>query len=113
MPACCVAFVAALLTYVREYAPLLAPWRFASWTFLSVNYEKGIFYFKTGIIMIEKAIKKNHRVSSSQRVKTLAKLPANQLYKKANTMRKDLVKIAVQNQAGQIAPSLSCVDILP
>ena len=77
-----------------------------------MNYEKGIFYFKTGIIMIEKAIKKNHRVSSSQRVEMLAKLPVNQLYKKANTMRKDLVKIAVQNKAGHIAPSLSCVDIL-
>lgn len=34
------------------------------------------------------------------------------LCKKANQIRKNLVEIAVQNGAGHIAPSLSCVDIL-
>ena len=34
------------------------------------------------------------------------------LCKKANQTRKNLVEIAVQNGAGHIAPSLSCVDIL-
>ena len=36
----------------------------------------------------------------------------DQLYKKANQIRKDLIEVAVQNGAGHIAPSLSCVDIL-
>ncbi|MDQ1273028.1 MAG: transketolase [Planctomycetota bacterium] len=35
-----------------------------------------------------------------------------QLCKKANQIRKDVVEIAIQNGAGHIAPSLSCVDIL-
>lgn len=35
----------------------------------------------------------------------------DQLCKKANQIRKDLIEIAIQNGAGHIAPSLSCVDI--
>lgn len=35
-----------------------------------------------------------------------------QLCKKANQIRKDLIEISVQNGAGHIASSLSCVDIL-
>jgi len=62
--------------------------------------------------MNRKSIKKNISAGGSSRVKTPAKLPANRLYEKANAIRKDLVKIAVQNKAGHIAPSLSCVDIL-
>jgi len=34
------------------------------------------------------------------------------LCKKANQIRKDVVEIAIQNGAGHIAPSLSCIDIL-
>lgn len=34
------------------------------------------------------------------------------LTKKANEIRKDVLRVAVQNGAGHIAPSLSCVDIL-
>lgn len=36
----------------------------------------------------------------------------DQLCKKANQIRKDSIEIAIQNGAGHIAPSLSCVDIL-
>lgn len=36
----------------------------------------------------------------------------DQLLKKAKQIRKDLIEIAIQNEAGHIAPSLSCVDIL-
>lgn len=35
-----------------------------------------------------------------------------QLCNKANQIRKDVVEIAIQNGAGHIAPSLSCIDIL-
>ena len=35
-----------------------------------------------------------------------------QLRKKANQIRKDVVEIAIKNGAGHIAPSLSCIDIL-
>lgn len=35
-----------------------------------------------------------------------------QLRKKANQIRKDMVEIAIKNGAGHLAPSLSCVDIL-
>lgn len=45
-------------------------------------------------------------------MKPLAKLSNYKLYKKANQIRKDLVEVTVQNGAGHIAPSLSCVDIL-
>src|SRR3989304_2232514 len=38
MPIYYVAFLAALLTYLKEYAPLLAPRRLVSGTFLSVNF---------------------------------------------------------------------------
>jgi len=47
-----------------------------------------------------------------KKMKLLHKLSNDQLYKKANQIRKDLIKVAVQNRAGHIAPSLSCVDIL-
>jgi len=46
------------------------------------------------------------------KTKPLDKLSNDQLYKKANQIRKDLIQVAVQNGAGHIAPSLSCVDIL-
>lgn len=42
----------------------------------------------------------------------LNKLSVDQLFNKSNQIRKDLVKVAVENKAGHIAPSLSCVDIL-
>jgi len=45
-------------------------------------------------------------------MKRLRKLTNQQLVKKANQIRKDLVEIAVKNGAGHIAPSLSSVDIL-
>lgn len=47
-----------------------------------------------------------------RRVKMLNKLPVSRLYKKANLIRDDMVKITVRNGAGHIAPSLSCIDIL-
>ena len=45
-------------------------------------------------------------------MKLLNKLPSEQLNKKANQIRTDLIRVAVRNGAGHIAPSLSCVDIL-
>lgn len=45
-------------------------------------------------------------------MKLLDRLSNDQLYKKANQIRRDLVEVAVRNGAGHIAPSLSCVDIL-
>jgi transketolase len=45
-------------------------------------------------------------------MKLLDKLPKNQLQTKANYVRKDMINVAVRNEAGHIAPSLSCVDIL-
>jgi len=45
-------------------------------------------------------------------MKKIKKLTHHQLKEKANQIRKNLVEIAVQNGAGHIAPSLSCVDIL-
>ena len=44
-------------------------------------------------------------------MKILDKLPEDQLQLKANHIRKDLVDIAIRNEAGHIAPSLSCIDI--
>ena len=44
--------------------------------------------------------------------KLLEKLPNDDLYKKANQARKDVIDVAVKNGAGHIAPSLSCIDIL-
>ena len=40
------------------------------------------------------------------------KLTGEQLFKKADYIRKDLVEVAIKNGAGHIAPSLSCVDVL-
>jgi len=45
-------------------------------------------------------------------IEKLNKLSIEELYQKANHIRKEVVRIAVQNGAGHIAPSLSCVDIL-
>jgi len=45
-------------------------------------------------------------------MKNIRKLHDSQLDKKANQIRRDLIRIAVKNGAGHIAPSLSCVDIL-
>ena len=45
-------------------------------------------------------------------MKFLDKLLNDELYRKANQLRKDLIEVAVQNGAGHIAPSLSSVDIL-
>jgi transketolase len=45
-------------------------------------------------------------------MKNICKLPDSQLSEKANQIRRDLIRIAVKNGAGHIAPSLSCVDIL-
>ncbi len=45
-------------------------------------------------------------------MKRLDRLSNAQLIKKANQIRSDLIKVAVKNKAGHIAPSLSCVDIL-
>ncbi|MDD4601671.1 MAG: transketolase [Negativicutes bacterium] len=42
----------------------------------------------------------------------LPKLQTADLIGKANEIRKDLIRVSVQNGAGHIAPSLSCVDIL-
>lgn len=47
-----------------------------------------------------------------KQVKLINKLPLDQLLIKSNQIRKDLVEVAVKNEAGHIAPSLSCVDIL-
>lgn len=44
--------------------------------------------------------------------KKLAKLEEHLLHAKANEIRKRIVEVAVRNNAGHIAPSLSCVDIL-
>lgn len=46
------------------------------------------------------------------RNKLKKKLRIAELNKKADQIRKDLVKVAVRNKAGHIAPSLSSVDIL-
>ena len=45
-------------------------------------------------------------------MKLLSKLPTDQLYRKANQIRKDVIDVTVKNGAGHIAPSLSCIDIL-
>lgn len=45
-------------------------------------------------------------------MKLLDKLSLENLQKKADQIRKDVVDVCVRNQAGHIAPSLSCVDIL-
>ena len=44
--------------------------------------------------------------------KPIPRRPIINLTKKANEIRKDVLRVAVQNGAGHIAPSLSCVDIL-
>jgi len=45
-------------------------------------------------------------------MKLFNKLSNDELKKKADRIRKDLVEVAIRNGAGHIAPSLSCVDIL-
>ncbi len=45
-------------------------------------------------------------------MRLLTKLSPRELHIKANQIRKDLVEVCVRNEAGHIAPSLSCVDIL-
>ncbi len=45
-------------------------------------------------------------------IKTDKKLSYSELIEKANYIRKDLIEVAVRNEAGHISPSLSCVDIL-
>lgn len=47
-----------------------------------------------------------------KREKLISKLSKEELLDKATQIRKDLVQIAISNEAGHIAPSLSCVDIL-
>lgn len=48
----------------------------------------------------------------SLEVKLFNRLSNDELKKKANQIRKDLVEVAVRNEAGHISPSLSSVDIL-
>tara|TARA_B100001964_G_scaffold244050_1_gene324032 strand:+ start:8562 stop:9428 length:867 start_codon:yes stop_codon:yes gene_type:complete len=48
----------------------------------------------------------------SRYIQNKNKLMGEQLFKKADYIRKDLVEVATKNGAGHIAPSLSCVDIL-
>ncbi len=48
----------------------------------------------------------------SLEVKLFNRLSNDELRAKANQIRKDLVEVAVRNEAGHISPSLSCVDIL-
>lgn len=38
--------------------------------------------------------------------------PTTNLKRKGNEIRKDVIRVAIQNGAGHIAPSLSCIDIL-
>lgn len=45
-------------------------------------------------------------------MKRLERLTLVQLRKKANRIRNSIINVAVENEAGHIAPSLSCVDIL-
>ena len=45
-------------------------------------------------------------------MRLLKKLTIQQLTKKADEIRRDVVEVAVRNGAGHIAPSLSSVDIL-
>ncbi len=42
----------------------------------------------------------------------IEKLSGERLFKKADQIRKEVVEVTVKNEAGHIAPSLSCVDIL-
>lgn len=44
--------------------------------------------------------------------KPIPRRPIINLTKKANEIRKDVLRVSVKNGAGHIAPSLSCVDIL-
>ncbi len=53
-----------------------------------------------------------HTSNNKRSSKLLHKIPVEKLYRKANSIRRELVEIAVKNEAGHIAPSLSCVDIL-
>lgn len=48
----------------------------------------------------------------SLEVKLFNRLSNDELKKKASQIRKDLVEVAVRNEAGHISPSLSSVDIL-
>ncbi len=45
-------------------------------------------------------------------IKKLPRLSNARLIKKANQIRRDVINVAVKNNAGHIAPSLSCIDIL-
>lgn len=42
----------------------------------------------------------------------MKRLNVDELFKKANCLRKNLVEVCVRNEAGHIAPSLSCMDII-
>lgn len=42
----------------------------------------------------------------------LKKLSKEHLIKKADDIRKDLIEVCIRNEAGHIAPSLSCIEIL-
>jgi len=53
-----------------------------------------------------------HTSNVEKSSKLLEKIPVEKLYRKANHIRRELVEIAVKNEAGHIAPSLSCVDLL-
>ena len=45
-------------------------------------------------------------------MKNYKKLSEKELIEKANFIRKDVIDVCVKNNAGHIAPSLSCIDIL-
>ncbi len=45
-------------------------------------------------------------------MKLLKKISGKQLEKKVNKIREDLIEVSVKNEAGHIAPSLSCIEIL-
>lgn len=51
-----------------------------------------------------------HNVETKLRL--LEELSNNQLHEKANQIRRSVVEVAVENGAGHIAASLSCIDIL-
>lgn len=61
----------------------------------------------TGTPIDQASLAPSSRFSESEKI-----LSDDQLYEKANHIRKDLVEIAIRNGAGHIAPSLSCVDVL-
>ena len=45
-------------------------------------------------------------------MKLLDKISKDKLHFKSDFIRKDVINVAVKNEAGHIAPSLSCIDIL-